>query len=680
MQNWTKEIQVDEFVREKLKALHLEFGKDFKEKDSSPNLKEALKGAAKTEEKTGTAIPDFIVEKYTINNQIFPIIIENKLGLNKLKITKDIFSDNAIKNYAVNGALHYCLHIIQSYKQAIAIGVAGDNAENTTMEVYFVSDDLEEKFIKLPNTDFNFLENQKSFKSFIDNITLSDDKRQKLLKESLEALSKEARALNKLMHSCNITAAQRVLYVSGMLLSMQAYGDGLDTNEGLTPQDLASTQDFRDGQKIIERIKEFLEYKQIPQQKLTLMLESFKEISKDTDRDKPQSLDNKDKKAVAKLLSLPQASINKQIFTFIYERIFKQIEKYNSHLDFIGELYSEFLKYALGDGKELGIVLTPPYVTKMMSELLEITHENRVMDLATGSAGFLISAMQKMVDSANAKFTKNSKNAKEAIRKLKKEQLLGVEFNAEMFTLATTNMILRGDGSSKIYKGDSFKNILESTIKEFKADRLLLNPPFTYEGNGMPFIKHGLDRMPPHALGAIIIQDSAGNGGGKPPALPTNLSLLKKHTLLASIKMPSDLFQPIAGVQTSIYIFKAGIPHDFDKPVKFIDFRNDGYKRTKRSLIEIDNPKQRYKDIIKIYKAGLNAKVDNSAYKEPIILDKIFVEDFIDESGKDWNFDQHSKTDTTPRYEDFKKCVSEYLAWEVSQVLKNGLENQKDSL
>ena len=28
------------------------------------------------------------------------------------------------------------------------------------------------------------------------------------------------------------------------------------------------------------------------------------------------------------------------------------------HIDIMGEMYSEFLKYALGDGTELGIVLT----------------------------------------------------------------------------------------------------------------------------------------------------------------------------------------------------------------------------------------------------------------------------------------------------------------------------------
>ncbi len=115
----------------------------------------------------------------------------------------------------------------------------------------------------------------------------------------------------------------------------------------------------------------------------------------------------------------------------------------------------------------------------------------------------------------------------------------------------------------------------------------------------MPFIAFGLDRMEMGGLAAIIIQDSAGSG----KAIETNKKILKNHTLIASIKMPTDLFQPMAGVQTSIYIVEAHTPHDFEKTVKFIDFRNDGYKRTSRSLQEIDEPTKRYADIIKIYKA-----------------------------------------------------------------------------
>ncbi|MEI7455916.1 MAG: N-6 DNA methylase, partial [Nitrosomonadales bacterium] len=238
--------------------------------------------------------------------------------------------------------------------------------------------------------------------------------------------------------------------------------------------------------------------------------------------------------------------------------------------------------------------------------------------------------------------------------------LLGIELNAEMFTLAATNMILRGDGSSNIYKGNTF-NTPEKLYKDFNATKLLLNPPFSYSENGMPFIAFGLNQMEKGGLGAIIIQDSAGSG----KAVKTNQAILKNHTLIASIKMPVDLFQPMAGVQTSIYIFEAHTPHDIEKTVKFIDFRNDGYKRTSRAIQEIDDPTKRYADIIKIYKAGKSAKVE-ADWK----LDEVYVEDFITNSGADWNFDQHKTIDTKPTFDDFRKTVADYLSWEVDQLLK----------
>jgi type I restriction enzyme M protein len=291
------------------------------------------------------------------------------------------------------------------------------------------------------------------------------------------------------------------------------------------------------------------------------------------------------------------------------------------------------------------------------------------MDLATGSAGFLISAMELMIQDAETSYGKKTTQAETKIKEIKANQLLGIELNAEMFTLAATNMILRGDGSSNIQKGNTF-NTPEQLYTDFEANRLLLNPPFSYTENGMPFIAFGLDKMQRGGLGAIIIQDSAGSG----KASTTNKSILKKHSLIASIKMPVDLFQPMAGVQTSVYILEAHKPHDFQKTVKFIDFRDDGYKRTSRSLQEVDQPAKRYSDIIKIYKAGKSAKIESG-----LDLNQIYIEDFISDSGNDWNFDQHKVVDTKPTLKDFKKTVSDYLAWEVSNILKNS-NNQDDRL
>ena len=674
--NYKLEEHINDWVKTQFSKLKLKNQIDYFTESAVPDyLKNALKGRAKTKNKTNFGKPDFSIIK-NIKQQgkesKIPVIIENKLGLSKLlSKTKDgiKFDEKAIRDFAVNGALYYATGAIASkkYHEAIAIGIAGDSDENIELQAYYVYGSGEDSYKLLKNiTTLDFLENKKSFDEFYQNAVLTENEKHEILIDSQAKLQKYAQSLNKLMHNHNITASQRVLYVSGMLLSMQDVKDkeGSIIQEGLVPEDLKGIQSEtkRDGVQILNQIKEFLIARKIPADKLSLMLSSFSEISKAPLRDNPKKLD----KAVSKIIE-EEASSNKQIFSFIYHNIFLSIDAMAGHIDIMGEMYSEFLKYALGDGKEIGIVLTPPYVTKMMASLLGVNKDSRVMDLATGSAGFLISAMEIMIQDTEKTYGKKTTNAENKIKEIKANQLLGVELNAEMFALAATNMILRGDGSSNIQTGDTFDTPQE-LYENFKANKLLLNPPFSFDENGMPFIAFGLDKMEKGGLGAIIIQDSAGSG----KAVSTNKKMLKKHTLLASIKMPTDLFQPMAGVQTSIYIFEAHKPHDFEKTVKFLDFRNDGYKRTARAIQETSMPAKRYEDIIKIYKAGLNAKTEADWD-----IKDIYVEDFITGSGADWNFDQHKIIDTKPILKDFKKTVSDYLAWEVSNILKgNNIETE----
>lgn len=667
-QKFTLEKHINSWVEKQFENLKLIDQIDYHSESAIPDyLKEALKGRAKTQNKTNFWKPDFSLTKYDI-----PVIIENKLWVQKLIVeTKDSikFDEKSIKDYAVNWALYYATWMIASgkYSEVIAIGIAGDSKETIQIKVYYVYGSWENSYKLLENiSTLDFLENKNAFDEFYKNAILTEDEKHEILIKSQGELQKYAKSLNKLMHNLNITAGQRVLYVSGMLLSMQNVVDieGVYIQDWLTPDDLKwiQTDTSRDWVQIVNRIKEFLNARKIPIDKQNLMLSSFWEISKAPLRDEITELD----KEVSKILD-KKASTNKQIFSFIYNNIYLSIDAMAGHLDIMWEMYSEFLKYALWDGKEIGIVLTPPYITKMMATILDINQNSRVMDLATGSAGFLISAMEIMIGDAENTFWKKTTETWEQIKKIKKEQLLWIELNAEMFTLAATNMILRGDGSSNIQIGNTF-NTPEKLYTDFKANKLLLNPPFSYSENWMPFIAFGLDKMEKWWLGAIIIQDSAGSW----KAISTNKSILKKHTLLASIKMPTDLFQPMAWVQTSIYIFEAHKPHDFEKTVKFMDFRNDWYKRSSHGLKEIDNPTLRYGDIIKIYKAWKSARLQSN-----LDLNEIYIEDFISKSGADWNFDWHKVIDTKPTLQDFKKTVSDYLSWEVSNLLKN---NPNDSL
>ena len=670
------ESDVNDYVKTQLTALGLKKLIDFNEESGlSDYMKEALKGSAKTTDKTNFGKPDFHIEKYSV-----PIVIEDKLGIkhhiaeNKSGIRMD---EKAVRECAVNGAIYYAKNMIASkkYDEVIAIGISGDNEDNIKISVYYVfSPSISPKEM----TDYvtlDFVQNQDSFNAFYKAATVTDEERHRILVKSREEILKHAKKLNTLMNNHNIGVDQRVVYVSGMLLSMQDIYDesGNVLDLGLIPDDLKGiqTEQKRDSIVIVKHLEEYLDQKDIAVDKKRIMLDSFKmSISLDAARDTVTEND----KIVSKLIEKP-ASITKQVFVYLYEYVYRVIDLSNGTLDIMAEMYSTFLKYALSDGAPLGKVLTPPYITAAMAKILDIDKDSRVMDLATGSAAFLVAAMDLMIADANKSFGKGTKKAKETIRKIKDTQLLGVEVDAKMYTLAATNMILRGDGSTQIKKADTFKTPA-SLYTDFKADRLLLNPPFSYTDYGMPFFEFGLNHMAKGGKGAVIIQDSAGAG----KAIMTNQSILSKHRMLASIKMPADLFNPNAIVQTSIYVFEAGTPHNFDYDiVKFIDFRNDGYKRTERTINDVDHPAERYQDLYLLFKLGLNARNNATFHSELWDLENVYCEDTITESGKDWNFEQHRKVNTEPTKTDFEKAIGSHFTWETGIITEQLIHSLADN-
>ena len=639
------EVRVNTWVEQKLIEADLNY---HVENDIPKQLSEALEGASKSG-KGGTGRPDFAV---SLHGRNIAVVIENKWDLSKLQIMqrdKIATTVKAVKEGAVNGALHYARAIIDSgkYDEVIAIGVAGGADEmgpHIQGKVFYVFDsDSEPKEVISNLENFNFLTDE-MFDLFYDDCTLTDDEKHDIMMNTYRGLKKTAKELNALMNARAIVVDQRVIYVSGMLLAMK---------NGMTPVELvgrAPTSDTSDGKMVYSRIAQQLEDNNIPKPKAEMMKSIFQVIASDTDRDSVRinRMNNKGEK-------MDERSINAEIFDFIYNNVYKLISR-KHHIDTLGEMYSEFLKYALGDGKENGIVLTPPYVTKMMNQLIGVDMDSRVLDLCTGSGGFLVSSMDMMLHDAEdkLKFDREALHLKE--RAIKSEQLFGVELDLKMYTLAATNMILRGDGSTRILKDSAFevvKSRAEDNVREFKATHALLNPPFSYTENGMPFATAALNVMDKGGLLAIIIQDSAGSG----KAISTNKQIMRKHSLIASIKMPMDLFQPSAGVQTSIYIIEAHKPHDVRSKVRFIDFRNDGYKRTGRGLNEIDDPQQKYKDILDVYVSGDS------------IGDIVCVDAQIGYLGNDWNYEKHAIYDTVPTEKDFEKTVSDYLLFQLGELL-----------
>lgn len=649
---------VDDEVRDILKNNVTHLGRQ----NSIPvTLKPALKNASKSGLGEGT--PDFTIIYDHQKLQKFCVIIENKYGLKNLEDTKAdgtlSTTKKAINNYAANGAHHYAKAILKDgedkFDGVLAIGIAGEQRDNEMIldarADFFFSLDHAPKHIDVD--DVNVLLSHLYDDTILDyytSVSLDANDLERIQKDNHAQLQKTAKELNKLLNFYTVPVDERVVVVSGMLLAM---------HNGLEPDDLkglTAGSSSSDGQMIYSRINTELQTRSMPEEKRNMMLSTFSApIKSDIDRDKSERTGTFIT-GFRKGEEIPNISINKEIFTFIYDNVWRIIDR-NSHLDSLGEMYSIFLKHALGDGKDNGIVLTPPYVTKLMNELIEIDRHNKVLDPCTGSAGFLVSSMSHMIEDMQAH---EPTDAWEDMEKhIKGQQLLGIENNRKMFSLAATNMILRGDGSSQILKRDFFDAVKRGDIRMLdgsKPDRGLLNPPFTYAENGMPFALESLNALERGGKLAVIIQDSAGTG----KAVATNKQILQHHTLLGSIRMPGDLFVPSAGVQTSIYVFEAWRKHDINSVVRFIDFADDGYKRTGRGLKIIGDPVQRYEDVLAVWKHGERAQT---------VTEVEFIDDVISLDGNDWNYTQHMVIDTVPTEEDFMKTVGDYMSFELSMVL-----------
>jgi hypothetical protein len=239
--------------------------------------------------------------------------------------------------------------------------------------------------------------------------------------------------------------------------------------------------------------------------------------------------------------------------------------------------------------------------------------------------------------------------------------------------LAILNMIMMGDGSSNILNKDSLTDFdgkygFGDTNKEFPANAFILNPPYSAEGNGMVFVETALNMMH-KGYASIIIQNSAGSGKAK----DFNKRILEKHTLIASIKTPIDIFIGKASVQTRIYVFKVNEKHQKDEMVKFIDFSNDGYTRSNRkkasnNLKDTQQAKARYQEVVDLVRFGKS--------KLNIFTDKEYYENTIDpKNGADWN--QTAPIDTKPTVQDIKKTVSDYLTWEIGTLLKHSTVDEE---
>lgn len=663
------EPNIADLVNGWLKSYHLDY--KLEQESLNTEIDQALNDYFSKNGGQGGNRPDAKLLLRANDGKDYPILIEYKGYEDKLvKLDSDgnVANRNKknepdftnINSYAVNGAVHYSNALLHytSYTDVIAIGVTGYKESNGELKhiigVYYVSKSnfgIGQKIGEY--TDLSFLKKE-YFSAFIEKVkqlSLPQEELEKLKERRESEITASLIKLNNDIFKSEkgLSENDRVYLVAASI--MATLGDVNNNVYPLTKSDLKSSDERNntDGDIMIRKIESFLDAKNLPKDKKDLIVRTLQNTLTTDNINKVEGGESQLKRVFIKIVD----------DLGIYYKI-------GLTTDFTGKLFNEMYSWLGFTQDQLNdVVLTPSYVATLLCRLARVNKDSFVWDFATGSAGLLVAAMNEMlIDAKNTIKSPEQLALKSA--EIKANQLLGLEILSNVYMLAVLNMILMGDGSSNIINKDSLRFNghygFGKTDEKFPADAFILNPPYSAEGSGMIFVERALSMMD-KGYAAIIIQNSAGSGN----AVKYNKNILKHSTLLASIKMPIDLFVGKSSVQTQIYVFRVGEAHQKDDVVKFIDFSNDGYTRSARkkatqNLFDTDCAKERYQEVVDLVRFGKS--------KLNILSDKEYYEGHINpESGKDWN--QTAPIDTKPTLEDFKKTVSDYLAWEVSTLLKN---------
>ncbi len=616
------ELDLTHYIQNRLEAVEI-----FSDMQSSRNveLDNALRTASKAHNgKRG--YPDHIALV-----EDFVLVMEDKSDRLKLvlrdggELSRTV---DATQNYALNGALHYAMKIIDGtrYKKVFAFGNAGDRKHHIIQPIFI---DADKNITELPPVD--------TFKNFTAE-NIDSYYRRMVLKEippeelELKKILRRAELLHEhLRNYGQLGEDEKPLVVSAILLAL---AEGKNFSVDRLTGDTFDT----DGAKLFDKVKVHLSRANVrPEVKKERVLSQFRLI-----KDRP-------------ILNAVNRALGKtplKFFTeFIADKIYDAVVN-NSAEDYLGRFYGEFISYSGGDGQSLGVVLTPRHITELFCELVDLKPDDTVFDPCCGTGSFLIAAMSRMLADAD-----------ELQRKLiKQRQIHGIEAREDMFSIATTNMILRGDGQSNLLCGDFFAHEADTLQAELCATVGMMNPPYSQAKNAatahlseLRFVNHLLNSVVKGGRVSVIVPVSAMIGKNRDDKRVKG-DILRAHTLEGVISLNKNTFYRI-GVVPCIAVFKAGEPHPESKRVKFINFEDDGFEVKKHvGLVETERAKDKKSYLLDCWRGKITDAPS-----------KFMVETTI-EPADEWLHSFYYYNDELPAAEDFSDSVADYLTFEFNMI------------
>ena len=595
-----------------------------------PEIDGALKTASKSQ--TGNiGFPEFVavVKDYVL-------VFEDKPDRDFICLREDnseiSLSIKATQRYAVNGALFFAKKIIEhtSFKRVFAFGNAGDSKHHILLPL-FVDDN---GYIELPEVETFENFSEKNIDEYYKRAVLGELPPADI---ELRDILKKAKDLHEhLRNYGSLGEDEKPLVVSAILLALREQEHGFKL-EDLTGDTLEGATD---GDKLYTRLENSLQRARVrPEVNKERVLGQFALIK---NRPKLNAIHDTLKKTPLKFFA-----------EYVNEHIYKAVVSLSVE-DYLGRFYGEFVSYSGGDGQSLGVVLTPSHITELFCDLVDLKVDDVIFDPCCGTGGFLVAGMAHMLMQA--------KNESEKDR-IKERQIFGVEDRDDMFTIATTNMILRGDGKSNLICGDFFAQDT-SKIQLNGITVGFMNPPYSQAKNKstshlseLCFIRQLLNSVTEGGRAAVIVPVSTMIGKTKTDKA-IKKELLKNHTLEGVISLNKNTFYRI-GTVPCIAVFKTGKKHPKDKLVKFINFEDDGFEVKKHiGLVETERAKDRKSYMLSCWRGEIKDAPS-----------KFMVQTVIEDTDE-WIHSFYYYNDEIPSEEDFEKSITDYLIFEFGMIIQ----------
>jgi len=480
----------------------------------------------------GKPRPEYIITFNDDANTI--LVVECK------RSTKQHSSDhlNKPKSFAVDGVLYYAKFLKSAYN-VVAIAVSGSKKDSCKVSTFYWQRGLDDYMVLNKATDI-ILEPLNYLK------LIKGERIQK--KYSIEEIRETALGMHDALREIKMTERNKPIFIAGILIALQdpdfekEYAGSASFNSVIT--------------KLITAIERILKQNEVKQESIINIIQIFKNIG-----------------SSPKFMDIPLTDTN-SILWYI-EQLEMKIKPMMNHadvtLDALGVFYHEFVRYSGGDGKGLGIVLTPGHLTEFMVDVSGANKNSRVVDICAGSGSFLISAMGKMFRDAND----------EEIYDIRQKGLYGVELDNELFTLCITNMIVRKDGKSNIIHGDCFNEEIKKSLKDKHLNVGLINPPYSQKDHEeLEFVECLLDVLSPQGVAVVVVPMSCALGT---KFKETRERLFKKHTLKAVFSMPDEIFHSNnASTIVCVMVWEAHKAHDTTQETFFGFYKDDGFVKRKK--------------------------------------------------------------------------------------------------